>query len=155
MPPASLQPTCGLIFDFDGPLFDGRSAARKALEHTIEHFSSEIGRPIMSFETLPLLDTLQMVGLVYSHIGPSSNTLRRIRAFYKKELTAIETKVRLTPAVAKALHYAVNHGISLGVFSGRRKADVKFLLTQLGCVASFDVIVGCDLSQDVKPSGSA
>jgi hypothetical protein len=34
----------GVIFDFDGPIFPGRKAAREALDATYDRFATDVGR---------------------------------------------------------------------------------------------------------------
>jgi len=44
----------GVIFDFDGPIFDGRAASQKALTATFDRYAQLVGRPGIPIATLPL-----------------------------------------------------------------------------------------------------
>ena len=44
----------GVIFDFDGPIFDGRAASHKALTTAFDKYEISVGRPSIAIDTLPL-----------------------------------------------------------------------------------------------------
>ncbi len=144
-----------LVFDFDGPVFDARSAAENALLRTLDHFSAKIGCPNFRFETLPLLNSLQMIRLVYSGMELESRVLTQIRTHYKAQLRTNEAAVRLHPEVARALRHAGDQSIPLGIFSSRKREAVRKLLAQLGVRHLFKVIIGSDEVRNRKPSGPA
>jgi hypothetical protein len=74
--PKSITAECsvrakGIIFDFDGPIFDGRSAAIKAIDQTIEKF----GPPKTDLQVIPLLRPKQLISLVFADSGLSASEL--------------------------------------------------------------------------------
>ncbi len=73
-----------IVFDFDGPIFDGRQAAQSALDQTFEHFESRFARPRLSFDTLPLLASQPLISMFYHELDRSE--VQEIWHFYHRKL---------------------------------------------------------------------
>jgi phosphoglycolate phosphatase-like HAD superfamily hydrolase len=74
--PSSLR---GVIFDFDGPIFDGRAASQEALTATFDQFAGSVGRPDVAANTLPLYGPGPLIAMA----GAISSAIRTVRQFSK------------------------------------------------------------------------
>lgn len=134
----------GVIFDFDGPIFPGRKAAREALDATYDRFATDVGRPQQSMASAPLFAPKQMIAAAYAEFDLSRNCLDEIRAFYSEQLTRAERELEVAPDMTALLDDLVAQGRKLAILSGRRTASVTDLLKLLGLSERFAAVFGAD-----------
>jgi phosphoglycolate phosphatase-like HAD superfamily hydrolase len=124
-----------IVFDFDGPIFDGRAAADQSLQQTIDHFAVQFGKPRLSFECLPLLGTTSLISLLYKSLEVRDR--HAIRSYYRSSLQQAERRLGVANDVHEVLTALRKLGFSMGLFSGRRSDDLTCLLSDLGLLATF------------------
>ena len=101
-----------VVFDFDGPLFDGRKAAAIALERTLTHFDSTYPRPSLSFSALALFGPKRLLSVVYPELGIAER--ERVCLYYLEQLHACERNIGVDEAVRWCAAIFAEHG----AFSG-------------------------------------
>ena len=77
-----------IVFDFDGPIFDGRKAAETALEETAEHFAGHLGKPVVSLSGVPLYGPKRMISTLYTDCEVRDR--EKVQHLYEERLHAIE-----------------------------------------------------------------
>jgi phosphoglycolate phosphatase-like HAD superfamily hydrolase len=102
----------GVIFDFDGPIFDGRAASQKALTATFDQYAPLVGRPGIPIATLPLYGPGSLIALAYADTPAAAPKLAEICDFYRKTLEACER------------HGTIVTGI-LSILQGLNGRDIK------------------------------
>lgn len=137
-----------IVFDFDGPIFDGRKAAAQALEETVKQFNSG-PRPLTSFSTLPLFSPKGLISFLYRDLDDAARV--PIRDFYAKQLLRIERELGVPESVRAALNLLTKADYRLAIFSSRKCDNLNSLLRDLGLATLFS-FCGCS-PEFSKPSG--
>ena len=138
------------IFDFDGPIFDGRKASAAALRSTIEKFAKTAGVPSLNPSGLPLYNPAQLVGLAYAELKPSPEKLDEILIFYRNALQQEEKKVSLDPAIQSLIRLLRERNVELAIISSRETENLKTAIARLGLTNSFSYIQGRERGHDSK-----
>jgi phosphoglycolate phosphatase-like HAD superfamily hydrolase len=140
-----------IVFDFDGPLFDGRKAAQSALEQTFNQFESRFGRPQLSFATVPLFGPRTLVSMFYHDLERSAR--EEIRIYYQTKLHAAERLLGVEPSVHSTLQKLRQLGCPLAVFSARKEDELRSLMDHLGLLRGRRYFTTCcELSGLIVPS---
>src|SRR5882762_2722512 len=134
--------TQAFVFDFDGPLFDGRKASNEALGITTEHFRGRFNTPAGLFQELPLLPPRALISLVYSARSLSPDELQEVEEFYRAELEKAEDGIALRPEIKQLLRKLKENGCKLAVLSSRRREDLQRRLRELALEKLIDVYHG-------------
>ena len=150
--PIALQ---GVIFDFDGPIFDGRGASHKALAATFDHFAASVGRPEVAIDMLPLYGPVKLIALAYAELAAASPHLSDICSFYREVLQRCERETKVDNAVRTMLRDLKDRGIKCAILSSRSTGELVDLVTYLGLREAFDAIWGRDMESGGKPSPAA
>lgn len=145
----------GVVFDFDGPLFEGRKAARQALTETAERFRDRFPLAVEEFDRLPLLRPRPLVKLVSADLDLDSAQLDEIEQVYRERLTAAEDTLTAQPEIIRLLQSLKGRGIPVGILSSRQKADVQRRVEQLGFARLVQVCHGRDSLRKPKPDPDA
>src|ERR1700722_7346560 len=138
-----------IVFDFDGPIFDGRRAAVLALNRTFDHFEKLYGRPQLYLDTLPLFPPNMLISLLYRKLDLVDR--EPIQIFYQDLLHAAEREIGIDKTVRERLEVLKDNGFKLAIFSGRQLDDLQSVLQDLGLARYFSSL-GCR-PQYHKPSG--
>jgi HAD superfamily hydrolase (TIGR01509 family) len=139
-----------IVFDFDGPVFDGRAAAGTALDATISNFESTFGRPRLSFSTLPLFGPKTLVSMLYPNLDRSER--HSIVQYYREQLHVRERELSVRDEVRSALDALKKAGVGMAIFSARSLDNLEPLLNDLGLSSYFLVPLGCGPKYP-KPAG--
>lgn len=83
----------GIIFDFDGPLFDGRKAAERALATTAAAFRDVVGPNPPSLVRLPLLSPIQVLAALLARLNMDRASFERIVEHYAAEIGRQESEI--------------------------------------------------------------
>ena len=141
----------GVIFDFDGPIFPGREAARIALYATYEEFADRVcGRPGQNMANAPLFAPPQMIDSAYAEFNLPRERLTEIRDYYTARLMQEERKLGVSPEVSILLSELLDRGRKLAILSSRLTANLVKLLTVLGLSSRFAAVVGSNGDRDHK-----
>ncbi len=134
----------GVVFDFDGPLFPGRKAARTALHATYDHFAQLVGRPRQTMTTAPLYPPSCMIDAAYAEFDLPRDRLSEIRAYYSEQVRSAERAlaVAVDAEVVRLLDGLVARGCRLAVLTSRSNTNVNELLKHLGLSNRFKLVVG-------------
>ena len=132
----------GIIFDFDGPIYDGRKAAFVALNATYDQFADSIGRPQQSMAGAPLFSPKQMIGAAYAEFGLTRERLDKVREYYSATLKRAERELEVAQEVIALLDELRDRGCKLAVLSGRTTANITELLRHLGLIERFAGVWG-------------
>ncbi|MCA1557123.1 MAG: HAD family hydrolase [Acidobacteria bacterium] len=138
-----------VVFDFDGPIFDGRRAAIAALEKTISNFESSYRRPNLSLKALALHGPTRLISLLYSELELTDR--KSIHDFYREQLLKEERELNISETVRAALESLRRAGFSLAIYSARLTEELVPLLREKGIAQCF-ASVGCR-PEFTKPSG--
>ncbi len=144
-----------VVFDFDGPLFDGRAAARDAIQRTGEHFRERWGAPTLRFDHLPLLAPRFLVALLYAESSLSDDAASQVEAFYRKQLEAIEGTLSTPQEMRELLQRLRRGGCKVAILSSRRSDDLQQRVGQLGLEHLVDIVHGRDSLANPKPHPGA
>ena len=140
-----------IVFDFDGPIFDGRKAAETALRETVQHFATQFGEPSLSVTGLPLYGPKRMISTLYTDFGVHERGT--IQEFYEERLQQIERAIGIPPAVRSQLDRLIEGGFKIALYSARLVGNLQPLLHDLGLATYFGVPeLGC-MPKYRKPSG--
>lgn len=140
----------GLIFDFDGPIFDGR----KALNEAVRDFW-EINYPtskIPSIDNLALMRSSKLFKVICSskdsHIPCPEEKIHEFSHFLsqKESESGINRDIK---SILNVLHK--NSNVKMAIYSNRQKEDLIRVTKNLGIDSNFDRIYGRD-SFEAKPS---
>ena len=145
----------GFVFDFDGPLFDGRKASKEALDVTIGNFRNRFNIAADLSQGLPLLPPRALISLVYSALSLNPDELQEVEHFYRGELEKAEDRIALRPEIEELLRKLKENGAKLAVLSSRRKEDLQRRLRQLALEKRIDVYHGRDSLRNPKPHSDA
>ena len=141
----------GVIFDFDGPIFDGRSASAQALEKTFKNFEKKIGRPQLDPSGLPLYDPKRLIALAYAEFDLSEDVPEEIREYYCTHLRNAESLIQVGEPVKTVIERLHEQNHPLAVLSARLEANLVEMLRHVGLHDYFDVIAGRDSTNASKP----
>jgi len=151
-----LNPVQGVIFDFDGPIFDGRAASQKALIATFDKFAASVGRPTVVVDTLPLYGPAALIALTYAECpGATQEQLPSIRDCYVSAVRDCERQSKVDDRIRDLLNDLKERGIKCAILSSRPEAELLDLVGQLGLSDAFDEVWGRDTGSHGKPSPSA
>jgi phosphoglycolate phosphatase-like HAD superfamily hydrolase len=131
-----------ILFDFDGPIFNGRSALEKALRETMEKYKDRFGMPAFNPVATFLYSPRQIIALAYAEFKLSSSDLDEIRAFYEQKLKIVERQTSIDPAIAEFLKRLRDRGMKCFIISSRSQDNLVDIVTQIGLLHSFDKIFG-------------
>src|ERR1700738_317891 len=115
--PVALQ---GVIFDFDGQIFDGRAACHKALLTTFDQYAASVGRPAVDIDTLPLYGPARLIALAYADFADAAQQLPAIGDFYSTVLQGCERQTKVDEGVRTLLRDLKNRGVKCAILSSRR-----------------------------------
>lgn len=141
----------GIVFDFDGPIFDGRQASRGALERTISKF----GTPSVDLHVLPLLRPRQLIALVYAESAFTAQRLQEICDFYQGCLSDEEARLEIHEDIRSTIEQLASDGFRLAILTSRPEAEVRAHLSRLSLDGHFTAIVGSDTATVRKPDPEA
>lgn len=131
-----------IVFDFDGPLFDGRSAAQSAISLTISHFKDRYPAPDFPLRTLPLWEPNRIVAILYPNLETDKRA--EISSYYSNLLHLHERQLGVTTQVRGNLDTLQKLGCRLALFSGRHADNLLPLLEDLGLSKYFsNDLIGC------------
>ena len=142
----------GIIFDFDGPIFDGRAASHKALRTTFDKYAASVGRPSVVIDNMPLYGPASLIALAYAEFPEATPQLPSIRAFYHEALQGCERQTKVDEAVRSILRDLKARGIKCAILSSRPTAELVDRVTYLGLCDAFDEVWGRDVDSGSKPS---
>ncbi len=144
------------IIDFDGPIFDGREAMRKAYSATVAHFAAQdVGPPGMTLHGVPLMGPDRLISYMYSDFLLAPAKLAEIRAFHNEQLVKSERELGISSQVKDSLRALKEGGLRLAVLTGRTRENVESLIADTGLAGMFDVVAGRDTVPNPKPSPDA
>lgn len=141
-----------VIFDFDGPLFDGRRALEMAFEFTKNEFESIVGRPHMSLHGVPLMGPRRFISLMYAEFDPTPATVQEIVAFHAEQLASVEPTIGLQPGVLELVADLHVSSVPLAILTGRPDDEVLALLRHFDILHLFQEVVGRHSAPSSKPS---
>ena len=118
-----------VIFDFDGPFFDGRGASHKALTATFDRYAASIGRPDVAIDTLPLYGPGMLIALAYAELPDVTPQLPAIRDFYRTALQACERQTKVDKGVRTLLRDLKERGVKCAILSSRQTDELVDLVT--------------------------
>lgn len=139
------------VFDFDGPLFNGREAAQKAIDNTLAHFEKKYGRPEFNFSYIPLFDPKRIIAIFYSQLNLEQKELDEIEKYYSKLLIRNESFVQINPSLKNILVNMYEQGNKFALFSSRPKKILEQYLSHLGIKTIFSIVIGGDSALNPKP----
>ena len=141
----------GIVFDFDGPLFDGRRCVESALLALKKAFYPRLESP--GGFRLPLLSPDALIGALF----PTLSEIERSAAIegLKEKTLEEESKSSLVVGAKDVLDYARQNSLKLAVLSRRTEQNLRAILTKIGAVHYFDVISGRDSTTAPKPAREA
>ena len=142
----------GVIFDFDGPIFDARGACRAALLATFDQYEASLGRPSAAIDALPLFGPEALIALTYAELPGAAAMLPEICAFYRLELADRERQTKVTEAVRSLIRDLREKEIKVAILSSRPTSEVVDLLARLGMRDWFNEVWGRDVPAGCKPS---
>src|SRR5215470_1715631 len=90
-----------IVLDFDGPIFDGRSAMWRALEQTRDEMQPRLQIVLPPESTLPLLPPVRLIGLLCASLPDTDRAL--VTETYRRHLKGTEAEQRLSDEVVNAL----------------------------------------------------
>jgi len=140
-----------IVMDFDGPIFNGRRAAREALAATVKAFETIHPVPDFCFDHTPLLRPRSLICLVYSGLELSIEELGRIEAVYRKELLSREEALGIAKEIKNLLIELNQAGRKLALLSRRRQADLLKKLRDHELDTVFERVHGRDSMPNPKP----
>lgn len=138
-----------VVFDFDGPIFDGRAAAALAIKKTIQNFESSFAPPRLSLSALALFGPKRIISVLYPDLDIADRN--RVCAFYEEHLHESEQNLGIPETVREVLQTLRSSGFSLAIYSGRKTDDLQSLLHQAGTAQYFTFVGGTPTF--TKPSG--
>src|ERR1039457_1098730 len=138
-----------VVFDFDGPIFDGRKAAAEAIDNTIKNFEGKFPRPSLQNSALPLFGPKRLISLLYPGLELADR--EPVCTFYRQQLHEIERRLEVTNEVRSALDALRSAGFELAIYSMRNLDELDALLKAFGLRQNF-CSLGCS-PQFSKPSG--
>jgi phosphoglycolate phosphatase-like HAD superfamily hydrolase/NAD-dependent SIR2 family protein deacetylase len=141
----------GVIFDFDGPMFDGRAASQKALTATFDQYAPLVGRPGIPIATLPLYGPAALVALAYADTPAAAPKLGEICDFYRKTLEACERQGTIVTGILPILQDLNGRNIKCAILSSRETVELVDRVTALGLRKFFGEIWGRDAPSGQKP----
>jgi pyrophosphatase PpaX len=144
----------GFVFDFDGPIFDGRKAALEAFNATVVHFSGQYNTPDISFSDLPLIRPSSIIAAAFKDQVQTIKELTVIEEHYRQSLIQAEMAIQLSANILETLKILHQHRISVGILSSRRQNDLEEKLRHLGIERLIKCVVGRD-SEDGPKSAEA
>jgi len=144
-----------VIFDFDGPIFDGRGASRKALTATFDRYLASTGRPTVAVDTLPLYGPAGLIALAYAEFPDAAAQLPAIRDSYTRELQGCERQTKVDDGVRALLRDLETRDIKCAILSSRPTIELVDLITFLGLRDAFSEVWGGDMASGSKPSPAA
>lgn len=144
-----------IVFDFDGPLFDGRTARNKAAKATSSELETKIGPPRHCVETAPLFNPAVTIALMYAGAGLPPAAIELAESVYRRNLSALEQQQTCDPKVREVLQCLLDEGCELAVLSRRRESGLRDRLQDLGMANFFAHIHGRDTGDYAKPQPEA
>lgn len=143
--------TRAIVFDFDGPIFDGRGAARRALARTHEVHPA----PAAPHHAFPLARPAQVIAFLYAEAALAPERLAEICAHYSAALEDEESRLDVSDTVRSMLAELRDTGLRLAILSSRREAELRHHLDRLGLADRFDAVAGRDSLGLAKPDPGA
>jgi len=144
------QQRFAFVFDFDGPIFDGRAAAGTALAATFDKFEADLGRPRIPFDGVPLFNPARLIDLFYAGMWDGPVTNREVLDFYRTELEACETRMSVSQEVRDMLD-GLAGAFDLAVLSSRKGSELRNRIKNLGLETYFKAVCGKGDLEHGKP----
>jgi HAD superfamily hydrolase (TIGR01549 family) len=141
-----------VIFDFDGPLFDGRSARNRALRQVHDEVCAEFGPFDIEIDQLPLLTPDATLISTYAQ---RQDILKRLDHFDQRFREAIKAEELTQPFIEGTLatiDELRKKGCKIAILSLRPEAELKALLRTLRAPRRFDYVSGRDTPPAAKPA---
>ena len=142
------------VFDFDGPIFDGRRAAEEALALTFDKFEAVLGRPRIQFQAVPLFNPERLIQLFYAGMWNGLANPQEVLDYYQGELESIEKGMFVNGEVRDMLD-VLSARFKLAVLSSRKGGELRDRIRRMGLESFFQVICGSDDLQSAKPDPAA
>lgn len=141
----------GIVFDFDGPIFNGREVAENALNKSLKtlnldvKFSDLRGKPLYYPELL--IDVI---------LGKTTiDCIDDLKQKYRCTLKEMEKETSIDKNIISSLRKIhESYNIKLGLITNRKRGNVDVLLKYYDLEKYFDFIAGSD-SFSMKPSSEA
>lgn len=144
-----------IVFDFDGPLFDGRAARNKAAECTGAELRSRFGEPRHYVEADPLYDPVHTVTLMYAGAALQPHELTEAECVYRRNLMQVEDEQARHADVVDVLRRLHEEGCELAVLSRRSESGLRNRLAALEIMQFFTHVHGRDTGDYAKPQPEA
>ncbi|CAA6807286.1 MAG: Phosphoglycolate phosphatase (EC [uncultured Campylobacterales bacterium] len=134
-----------ILFDLDGTLIEGTIPIVEGFKNVFKHFDTNIptDKEIKDLIGHP-------VPIMMSAFGVAKNDITKYREQYTIEYRKLAHHTTLIEFGAEAINFASKFA-RLGVVTTKTSAGSKPLLKKLGVVDFFDVIIGADDVDNLKP----
>jgi len=138
-----------LVLDFDGTIADTRTSIVRTFQFTAR--ALKLPEPkesaIIKLIGLPLKDTfIQVLNL------SDEKLLDQAIAFYRDKYNDNIDAVKLFPNVEKTLEFIHKQGVSITIASNKGKNGLTLLLSKLGIIQYFSLILGVQDVENKKPA---
>jgi phosphoglycolate phosphatase len=144
------MPLALIIFDLDGTLIDSSVDITNALNYALEPYG---------FKPLTVSDTIMMVGegitrLIEKIVGDKDAALKAdvMHRFLEHYEDHILDSTREYPGVRETLERLHSGNYRKAVISNKRESLSRMVLSGLGLLHFFDIVVGSDTTPERKPS---
>jgi phosphoglycolate phosphatase len=141
-----------VIFDFDGPLFDGRSARNRALRQVHEKVCAEFGAFDIEIDQLPLLTPDATLISIYAQRHEILNKLDDFEQRFRKAIKEEEQTQPFLEGTRTTIEELRKKGCTIAILSLRPEAELKDLLRTLRALRLFDHVSGRDTPPAPKPA---
>ena len=126
-----------IVFDFDGPIFDGRRAARRATDDLLQLHQTTAERALGV--SLPLLDSARVVGLLYPDLELAERA--QVREAYRRLLDERERELGVSRTTLDTLGRLEEAGVSMALLSARRQDNLDALVDDFGLRRYFSEVL--------------
>ena len=145
-----------IVFDFDGPLFDARSARDKAFADTAKNFKNLYPVDKHSVCDSPLYGPAQTIQLAYAEGNLSRQKLQDIEDYYREKLIHYEQTAVPESGIMDALRTLNSAECTLAILSMRSETNLNMIVQSLRFDDFFkDYIFGRDTMDVRKPDPNA
>lgn len=137
-----------ILFDFDGPLFDGRKVARKTLQEVFDELQIPV---IVELSELSLSSPEQFVKSCMDRYQVNGYDIQSITEIYYKKLERNEMLSEVRGEVPGILFQLKGKGNRLFIISDRSEQRLRFLLESFKILHFFEDVLGRE-RYGLKPS---
>jgi HAD superfamily hydrolase (TIGR01549 family) len=141
-----------VIFDFDGPLFDGRSARNRALRLVHEEVCEEFGAFEIEIDQLPLLTPDATLITTYARRQEILKKLDHFDQRFREAIKAEELTQPFIEGTLATIDELRKKGCKVAILSLRPQAELKDLLRTRRALRHFDHVSGRDTPPAAKPA---